>query len=112
MRSRREEEKAQKWFKPHVADKTESIIAAKRPELLKESESDRAARLCHDDAEAREKKRREIEQLVYGGITFTPTIDPISRALGREPNIGNTFTYICVSFLQASGSLMATRRVV
>jgi hypothetical protein len=91
---KQEDLKVKDWFKPHVAEKTEAIITAKRPSLMTESPAERAARLCHADQIAREQRRKEVEHLVYGGITFSPTIDPISKVLGRESDIGNITSFL------------------
>ena len=88
---RQEDSKQEKWFKPQVASKTDEIIAMHRPELLNESSGQRDTRLSHEDSLAREKRRKEIEQIVYGGITFAPTIDPLSRALGRESDLNELY---------------------
>lgn len=72
------------------------IIATKRPSLISETPTERAARLSHADQISREQRRKEVEHLVYGGLTFSPTIDPISKVLGRESDIG--MWILCPSF--------------
>jgi hypothetical protein len=86
----RESVKAQKWFKPQVTKKSEDIISTKRPEILQESNLERAQRLYHDDFQSRESRRQEIDQEVYGNLSFKPEIDPISKALGRPSNISKS----------------------
>lgn len=41
-------------------------------------------RLYRDDVEDIDRKRRLIEEEMYGNISFVPSIDPISKELGRS----------------------------
>lgn len=58
-----------------------------RPEVIEETPEQRALRLYRDDAEDIERKKRDIEEKIYGNISFVPTIDPISKALGRSTGV-------------------------
>jgi hypothetical protein len=48
---------------------------------------ERADRLSNGDALAIQERRKAKEEEVYGGLTFAPAIDPVSKALGRSPNL-------------------------
>jgi hypothetical protein len=39
------------------------------------------------DAQEAEEKRKESEKKVYGGLTFIPEIDPVSKALGHKNDL-------------------------
>lgn len=62
-------------------------MSENRPEVIEETPEQRALRLYRDDAEDIERKRRDIEQEMYGNISFVPTIDPISKELGRSTGV-------------------------
>jgi hypothetical protein len=86
----RDEVESNKWFKPDVTttcSRTTSILMETRPEVLEETPEQRALRLYRDDAEDIERKRRQIEEEMYGNINFVPTIDPISKELGRSTGV-------------------------
>ena len=75
------------WFKPNITTKTNAILSENRPEVIEETPEQRALRLYRDDAEDIERKKREIEQEMYGNISFVPTIDPVSKGLGRSTGV-------------------------
>jgi len=66
-----------------VAEKTDVILAEKRPDLLDESPQTRAARMSRAEAIDMQNRRKRIEQDVYGSFTFSPTIDPVSKEIGN-----------------------------
>ena len=78
---KREESEFNQWFKPGIATNTNHILSETRPEVIEETPEQRAQRLYRDDVEDIEKKRRQIEEEMYGNISFVPEIDPISKAL-------------------------------
>ena len=73
-------------FKPEIG-KSEDIIARSRPQILHETPEDRIFRLSNLAAQEAEEKRKEIEKKVYGGMTFKPDIDPVSKALGHKNDL-------------------------
>lgn len=73
-------------FKPEIG-KSEDIIARNRPQISHETPEDRIFRLSNLDAQHAEEKRKEIEKKVYGGMTFKPEIDPVSKALGHKNDL-------------------------
>lgn len=83
----REEIECSTWFKPEISDKSTAILHERRPELVEETQEQRVHRLHREDMENMDTNRQKIENEVYGGLSFVPEIDPISRALGRTSTI-------------------------
>ena len=87
-RQRDMEKERGSWFQPKVCDQhTSSIIQKHRPELLEETEKERVWRLSRGEQCVRDLHLREKERQVYGNLSFTPLIDPLSRALGRASSL-------------------------
>lgn len=76
-----------RWFKPQLADATSSIIEEKRPEIVNESVDERVERMYRIEKEEIERKRLEMEKKIRDQHSFTPSIDPVSRILGRASNL-------------------------
>jgi hypothetical protein len=74
------------WFRPEIG-RSASILASKRPEQLQETIEERVKRMSQEAAESIERRRKQKEKELYGGMTFVPEIDPVSRALGRSPGL-------------------------
>lgn len=74
-------------FKPDIDPGSRKIVASKRPEQLLEGPEQRYQRMTYAALLEREKWRQEQEQRIYGSIPFQPTIDPLSRSLGRKHDI-------------------------
>lgn len=72
------------WFRPHIDDKSLHIVQERRPEILLENAAQRADRLAVADAQDKEERRQRRMAEVYGAYTFTPQIDPESRAIGTR----------------------------
>lgn len=90
-RRRAEADKYNSWFQPQIYSDARSIIADKRPELLSESEEDRYHRMIHEHQKVKDNHIKATEKVMYGEATFTPTIDPLSRALGRDSNVDELY---------------------
>lgn len=84
---REEDERHQSWFKPSLEESTVKIIEKRRPDILEESTSDRIRRLAVQDQRDIENNKRRLEQAIYGSITYTPQIDPVSKLFGRKSSI-------------------------
>jgi hypothetical protein len=84
---RRDEVESNQWFKPDITTKTNNILSENRPEIIEETPEQRSLRLYRDDAEDIARKRRQVEEEMYGNIKFVPTIDPISKELGRSTGV-------------------------
>ena len=54
---------------------------------MNESIQDKATRMSTQAASSIEANRRLKEQELYRDLTFTPSIDPLSKALGRSPDL-------------------------
>jgi hypothetical protein len=72
-----------RWFRPHIDQRSEQIVQEARPEVLLENAAQRAERLAVVDAQEKEERRQRKMAEIYGAYTFTPTIDPESRAIGQ-----------------------------
>eukprot|EP01041_Mallomonas_annulata_P005857 gene5857-11827_t len=83
--SRRKEEEAvrETWFHPTVCRKSLEIVKQYRPD---ETVSQRMDRLMCESLE-RERRKKELEEKVYGGLVFSPVIDELSRGLGRSASL-------------------------
>lgn len=93
-RMRAEAEKYNNWFQPHIYSDACGILADKQPELLNESEADRYYRMIDKYQEDKSSSVKATEKVMYGGDTFSPAIDPISRALGRDSNVEELYENI------------------
>lgn len=82
-----EESRMQRFFKPSIVRKSEEIVNNQHPDRLLETIEMRVKRLSVDEYEAIEQRRRQRAAELYGSITFKPTIDPISKALGRSATV-------------------------
>jgi hypothetical protein len=83
---REKEVQTNNWFRPQVDARSSQIVKESRPEVMLESASQRAERLAVTEAAQMEERRRRKAAEVYGAMTFTPAIDPLSRQLG-EPTL-------------------------
>ncbi|KAJ1441746.1 hypothetical protein B484DRAFT_442617, partial [Ochromonadaceae sp. CCMP2298] len=72
------------WFRPQICPKSDRIVAVQRPEVLLESRELQAERLSGDGGV--EERRRQRAAELYG-FSFAPSIDPLSRALGRASSL-------------------------
>lgn len=63
------------------------MIKEKRRDLLNETAEERVQRLCVADEQQRLRHRKELEDEVYGGLSFTPQLDPLSRQLGKTADL-------------------------
>lgn len=84
---RQEDERARTWFKPTIDTKTQEIIERSRPDLLEESPKQRANRLSVQDQQTIINHKKALEASIYGSITHTPQIDPISKLFGRRSTL-------------------------
>lgn len=84
---RKDEVESNQWFKPGITTKTNTILLDSRPEVIEETPEQRSQRLYRIDSEEIVKKRRQIEEEMYGNIKFVPTIDPISKELGNSTGV-------------------------
>jgi len=71
------------WFHPTVCDQSTKIIESKRNE---ESIAEKVDRLVNE-SKVIEAKRRELDRKLYSKLTFSPAIDPVSRALAPSSDI-------------------------
>jgi hypothetical protein len=101
---REKELQSNNWFRPQVDARSSQIVKESRPEVMLESASQRAERLAITDAAQMEERRRRRAAEVYGAMTFTPAIDPLSRQLGEcscaslQENIPNAYALRHVFF--------------
>lgn len=70
-------------FSPDIGNADE-VLALTRPALVAETDAQRVARLAREDAAAVAAARRAVSEGYYSQFTYTPAIDPISRAVGRS----------------------------
>lgn len=84
---REEDERHQQWFKPTLEESTVKIITKKRPEILEETPSQRVRRLSVQDHQQIQERKKQLEDAMYGHITYTPHIDPVSRMFGRKSTV-------------------------
>lgn len=84
---REEDAKHQSWFKPALEESTVKIIEKHRPEILQETPRERARRLSVEDQREMQNHKKQLEKSIYGSITYTPHIDPISKLFGRKSSI-------------------------
>lgn len=82
-----EERKCGNWFKPTISDTTNIILSNTRQEILNESINQRIHRLAYEDVESIDQSKLKKEQEIYGSMTFTPSIGPVSRELGIKSSI-------------------------
>ena len=82
-----EERKCGTWFKPTISDTTNIILSNTRQDILNESINQRINRLAYEDAENIDQNKHKKEQEIYGNMTFTPSIAPISRELGTKSSL-------------------------
>lgn len=80
------------WFQPRIQESSRRIIQKALPEMLEEDAADRVDRLGRLAVLQREMSLRRIEDEMYADCSFSPTIDPISRALGRQPSLDELYT--------------------
>jgi hypothetical protein len=81
-RLRRVEETAEEeWFRPMVSESTTAIVKRSAPHLLSETLEEKAIRMSYVAQCDRERAVRDAEREMYGGLSFAPTIDPLSRRL-------------------------------
>ena len=85
-RRKQEEDSQEAWFKPEIG-KSAAIVAMRRPELLSETDEERATRLSAQDTADIASRKSAIEKEVYKDITFHPTLDPVSAALGKKSSL-------------------------
>ncbi len=85
---RKEEElRCGNWFKPTLSETTQAILLNSRQNVLNETVQERTTRLAYDDAENIDQNKLKKEQEIYGQMTFSPIIDPISRELGQASSL-------------------------
>ena len=88
-RKAKEDEASAKLFRPHVHAATESILSETRPEMLMEGPEERARRMSEVEAQRIAIHKQDIAQEVYNvnDYSFAPSIDKVSRMLGRASSI-------------------------
>jgi len=84
---REREHLSSNWFRPQIDPRSSAIVHEQRPELSLESVEQKAQRLSVQDAQELEARRQARAAAMYGAIPFTPTIDALSRSLGRPSSI-------------------------
>lgn len=89
-RQKRLQEEGASWFKPSIGSSA-AIAVQTRPDRESETPEERALRLSVVDKIEIDTRRKEIEDEVYGQITFTPKIDPVSKAMGRSSGISELY---------------------
>ena len=75
------------WFRPETTTKSVAILTHARPQQLVESPAERIERMTNEEVDSRQRRQKQLEHDVYGGLSFRPAIDPISRALGRDTDL-------------------------
>lgn len=87
-RQRKATHEQSRWFKPRTTEKSTAILSRTRPEQLMETVAERSERMACQAVAKREDRLQQLEHEVYGHLSFRPAIDPLSRALGRESDVG------------------------
>ena len=77
------QKESNEFFHPSICKKSAEMIDSLRGN---ETLSEMAERMSKESI-VREKKREMKEQQYYGKLTFTPSLDPMSRALGRATSL-------------------------
>lgn len=99
---REKEVQTNNWFRPQVDARSSQIVKESRPEVMLESASQRAERLAVTEAAQMEERRRRKAAEVYGAMTFTPAIDPLSRQLGESTLVLSVLTILTPTHFQLS----------
>jgi hypothetical protein len=78
------ENESERWFKPEISAKAKKEFGE---DSVNESVEERARRMSTVAAQEREQALNQKKEEIYSSFTFHPKIDPISKELGRSPDI-------------------------
>lgn len=73
-------------FKPDIGN-ADAVLRELRPDRFSENESQKLYRMIYNDPKKTELKKQRLRDEQYSKYIFKPTINPISKALGRSSTI-------------------------
>ena len=82
-RLREEDDRRKRWFRPRISKRSVEIVSQDRGHESPSNLFDRMARASYDSS----RRRKAMEERIYGQLSFTPDIDPLSRALGTSSGL-------------------------